>query len=395
MKSTKQKKVMNSIEKSNTSGVYTKTFKTGKPNDECYTSMQDIMNELSYWAKKGKFEGKNIICPCDWNILGDFKDNKNCYSITIKFNKDNVDVKGNTVVKTNVQYSLFDDNNIPTSIEVKENEIDDILRNQLVCNFVRVLTQNARRWGIKSITMSGYNPAVYKGIKFQDIDYSKYDICITNPPFSLMKEFTKKIIEESNSNGHHLDFIFLAPFLNRAHPCEAIYLMTHHAWLGSGIHLNQTFDNPTPENNYSGTKAVACDWIVSWPDAQDERDAEDYKTGIKYETYKDDFMEMPNMIMKDGTHAIKVSSKYPDDYDGWMFGNIGILDRLNQHKYEWYSVETSKYYNTGGKANPFDMSRGKYNINENLEFGNGKHFFGGIVFRKKPEFHKKAIDNKN
>ena len=386
MKELKQNEVLNSIKKVNESGVRKKTFKTGKPNDECYTSMQDIMDELFYWSKKGKFEGKNIICPCDWNILGDVKDNKNVYSITISYSDNGVDVLGNSVKKAAVQISLFDEENKPTKIDIKENEIDDFLRNELVCNFVRVLTQNARKWGIKSITMSGYNPALGRGIKFQDIDYSKYDICITNPPFSLMKEFTKKIIEESNSNGHHLDFIFLAPFLDRGIPSLGVYLMLKKAFLGSGICLSLPFNNPTRENNYSGTKTVACDWIVSWSDAQDERDAEDRKTGIKYELYKDDFMEMPYMIMKDGTHALRVTTKYPDDYDGWMFGNIGVLNRLNQHKYEWYLVDADKWHNEHKDFCPFAMNNnGRFNFNEItwLDKNKTKEAFSGIVFRKK------------
>lgn len=382
MREIKQNKVLNSIKKANESGAYVRACKKGKPNDECYTSMQDIMDELFYWSKKGKFEGKNIICPCDWNILGDVKDNKNVYSITINYSDNGVDVLGNSVKKASVQIGLFDEENKSTKIDIKENEIDDLLRNQLVCNFVRVLTQNARKWGIKSITMSGYNPALDRGIKFQDIDYSKYDIVITNPPYSLLPEFCKKIMIDNP----HLDFIFLAPFLNRGNPGLGLYLMLKKAFFGSGIHLNPTFDNPTPENNYSGTKTVACDWIVSWSDAQDERDAEDYKTGIKYETYKDDFMEMPYMIMKDGTHAIRVTTKYPDDYDGWMFGNIGVLNRLNQHKYEWYLVTASKWYNEHKDFCPFAMNKnGKYIFQETLwlDQNKTKKSFAGIVFRKK------------
>ena len=50
------------------------------PNDECYTSMQDILNELSQWSDK--FENKNIICPCDWDIVDD---EDNIYSLKIDF----------------------------------------------------------------------------------------------------------------------------------------------------------------------------------------------------------------------------------------------------------------------------------------------------------------------
>ena len=183
-----------------------------KKNDECYTDMQDILNELSQWAALDKFNGKNIICPCDWDIVG----NENIYSITIKYKDSGVEVFGNSAYKAveSVQYDLWSDDDTPviTRITLKEEEIEDFLRDKLTCNFVRTLTQNARAWGIKSITASGYNPANGKGIKFQDVDYSKYDICITNPPFSLYGEFMKAIVGK-------IDFIVLAPLMNRANPC--------------------------------------------------------------------------------------------------------------------------------------------------------------------------------
>ena len=34
-----------------------------KPNDECYTSQQDILNEMGYWAELNKFRNKRVICP--------------------------------------------------------------------------------------------------------------------------------------------------------------------------------------------------------------------------------------------------------------------------------------------------------------------------------------------
>lgn len=50
------------------------------PNDECYTSMQDIINELSQWS--GKFINKNIICPCDWDIV---EEDDDIYSLRMFF----------------------------------------------------------------------------------------------------------------------------------------------------------------------------------------------------------------------------------------------------------------------------------------------------------------------
>ncbi len=350
-----------------------------KNNDECYTGMQDILNELSYWAALDKFRGKNIICPCDWDIVG----SENIYSITIKYRESGVEVFGNSAYKTveSVQYDLWSDDATPvvTRITLKEDEIEDFLRDKLTCNFVRTLTQNARAWGIKSITASGYNPATGKGIKFQDVDYSKYDVCITNPPFSLYAEFMECIVGA-------IDFIVLAPFANRNSPCVGLHLMLKNAYLGQGVECHMTFANPTKENNYSGTKVVNCDWITSFTEAQDERNAKHFRSGIKYELYQDEFTVMPNMIMKDGTCPIRVSmSTYPEDYEGWMFASTGVLDNLDQETYEWYGTGFRKYFNqTNPSLSPFN---GKV-TSAILIQSNGKKAFDNIVFRKKPSVGK-------
>ncbi len=347
-----------------------------KKNDECYTDMRDIVNELSQWAALGKFKGKKIICPCDWDVVKD----EPIYSITITYKEPGVEVIGNNVYKAvkSVEYvRLFDFEGETTEehIALAEDEIEDFLRDKLTCNFIRTFTQNARAWGIKSITASGYNPAIDRGVKFQDVDYSKYDICVTNPPFSLYAAFMKTIVGK-------IDFIILAPLLNRNTPSIGLPLMLKQAYLGFGIELHMTFDNPTKENNYSGTKVVNCDWVTSFPEAQDERNAKHYKSGIKYEIYKDEYVEMSGMTMKDGTHPIRVSmSTYPEDYDGWMFATIGVLDNLDMETYEWYGTHLHKYLNTHPDFSPFAHKTSDAMHTTAL----GNTLFQGIVFRKKPK----------
>lgn len=369
----KQNKVLNKIKNalSNNQSVDTMQNAKKNPNDECYTDMQDILNELSYWAALGKFSGKNIICPCDWDIV----EGENIYSITITYKNDDVEVEGNSVFKAvkSVCYDLWSDDEEPTitKIELKEDEIEDFLRDKLTCNFLRTFTQNARAWGIKSITASGYNPATDKGIKFQDIDYSKYDHCATNPPFSLFGEFMKTIVGKIN-------FTILAPFLNRISPCVGKYLMTNEAYLGKGIHLALDFNNPTKENAYH-TKSVACDWLVSFPEAQQERNNQNFMSGVEYDVYKDEYVEIPTMTMKDGTHPIRVPGQFPEDYDGWMFGGANILDKLNQDKYEWCITNAKGYLNHNKDKNPF-AHKLTDTMTKNPITGKGFH---GIVFRKK------------
>lgn len=371
----KQDKVLKKINNSLSSGQ-ANTALGVKNNDECYTDMQDILNELSKWAALGKFKGKDIICPCDWDIVN----GENIYSITIMYKEPGVEVQGNYVFKAvkSVYVDLWstDEEHTVERIALAEEEIEDFLRDKLTCNFVRTLTQNARAWGIKSITASGYNPANGLGVKFQDIDYSKYDVCITNPPFSIKAEFMESIVGK-------IDFIVLLPFVSRNKNPIGIPLMLGQAYLGYGVECHINFKNPTQENNYSGSKVVNCDWITSFPEAQIERNAKHFKSGVKYDLYKDEFQVVDKMIMKDGTSPIRVSmSTYPEDYTGWMFATIGVLDNLDQNVYEWYSTDTTGFFNThpiGKQLSPFK----DHWTCDKIAIGN-KKLFGGIVFRKKP-----------
>lgn len=135
------------------------------------------------------------------------------------------------------------------------------------------------------------------------------------------------------------------------------------------------FNNPT----YNGTKCVNCDWLTSFPDAQNIRNNKHFKTGIKYAD--NTYLTMPNMIMKDGKCPIRVSmSTYPDDYDGWMFGTIGILDKLDQSVYEYYISDYAAFYNENPDLSPYN---GKIKTFKLHIIENGQNSFNGIIFRKK------------
>lgn len=373
----KQEKVLTKIKNSLNSGQ-ANTALGVKNNDECYTDPQDILNELSKWAALGKFQGKKIICPCDWDVVKD----EPIYSITITYKEPGVEVIGNNVYKAvkSVEYvRLFDfeGETAEEHIALAEDEIEDFLRDKLTCNFIRTFTQNARAWGIKSITASGYNPAIDRGIKFQDVDYSKYDVCVTNPPFSLKAEFMSCIVGK-------IDFIVLLPFVSRNKNPIGIPMMLKQAYLGYGVECHLTFSNPTKANNYSGTKVVNCDWITSFSEAQQERNNKHFKSGIKYNLYKDEFEVVDKMVMKDDTCPIRVSmSTYPEDYDGWMFANIGVLDNLDQDTYEWYSTDTTGFFNNDPVGKTMSPYKGRWTCDK-IAIGD-KKLFGGIVFRKKPK----------
>lgn len=334
-----------------------------KQNDECYTQTKDIYKELSQWAALDKFRGKEIICPCDWDVSDELN------SITITYTDTGIEVSGNSVYKdfSNSMPTLWHSELPAKNLDIQESELEDFLNDTKICGFVKVLTQYARDWGIRSITASGYNPATNTGIKYQEVDYSKYDICITNPPFDGYREFTDAIIDK-------IDFIVIAPMLNRSHPCVGLYLMLRKAYLGFGAGIALKFENPTT----NGIKAVACDWLTSFTEAQDARNAKEFKSGIKYK--EGDYEVMPKMTMKDGTHPIRVgSTTFPEDYDGWMFASVRLLDKLDQNTYEWCGTRYISYLNTHPEISPF-----AHKCNDEMyTLPNGKMGFNGFVFRKR------------
>ena len=372
----KQQKVLNKIKHTLNSGLTTPLGT--KPNDECYTSMKDILDELSKWGTLGKFKGKRIVCPCDWDISND----SDVYQINIEYDC-NKNVKTSSISDNikSIVYKKFDlskllnDEVIETvhSISVKPEEVDEFLRNKLTCNFVRTLTQNAKEWGIKSITASGFNPDTNEGIKFQDVDYSKYDICITNPPFSLYGEFMKCIVGK-------IDFICLAPFLNRVSPNVGLPLMLKQAYLGFNVYIGLNFYNPTNKNEYK-TKSVACDWITSFNEAQLERNKEfeNHKSGISIHDYANEYIEYPLVTMKDGSHPIRVpATQIPDDYYGWMFTSINVLHLISFDDYIWYISNAKGYYN---KLNP-DDNPFMHKATNDMWMINGKKTFHGILLKR-------------
>ena len=333
-----------------------------KADDEFYTSFADIVAELSHWTNKLK--DKNIICPCD------FSPTPKISSITIDFSKNSFYINSiKTKQNEGIYYSLFPEFNIQApQKEISESQLREILANQEVVNFINYLWAVGKEAGIKSVTASGYDIKTGLGVSFDEVDYDQYDLVITNPPFSLYSSFMECIGD--------IDKIIIAPFMNRVAPCVAIPLMERKAYLGYGRHLAMNFNNPTGGKG----KKVAVDWIVSWPDAQNEVDKLSYDTGLKYD--KLSYKEMPYMTMKDGTKPLKIKSvtEIPDDYNGYMFTSVAVLDKLNQSKYDWICTGCKRYFNKEHpEKNPFAHAVS----NEMMGYGTNDSCFHGILFKKK------------
>ncbi len=144
-------------------------------DDEYYTLFQDIADEVSHYLPQ--LRGKRILCPCDWN---ESYDEEIVYKAEgYKLNRD-LFVQGGTAK-----------NDAVTKSAEKIEKSMDLVKNQ----FVYYLLGKAEEWGVLSISTCGYDPRINKGVRYQDIDYSNYDVIITNPPFSSFDQFIDLLIK--------------------------------------------------------------------------------------------------------------------------------------------------------------------------------------------------------
>ena len=369
----KQKKV---IKKINAKYGAIETLKAAKanPNDEFITGLNDISKELIHYTHY--FKGRNIICPCDCDILK----NDKVHKIEIFFNdtpeKRFISPTGFIYkIKYLIYYTLVNNTYIPTKIE--GNTARDFISKNIVCNFIKAIVDIGEDYGIHSVTASGFNTLTQEGFRFETVDYNKYNLIITNPPFSQYKTFMNTImpyVEKRKGSNNPLDFILLSSYKNRMNPCVGIGLMQRIFYLGFGRHLNLKFNEINKDNAYT-TKIVSVDWITTFSDAQNIIDKTHKSTGIDFNLYKEDYPILNTITMKDNTHPIVIKSKgaIPDNYFGWMQGSIGILTDLNFNEFDWFITNAKKLYNTQKpELNPFLHKATDTMLN-----------FHGIVFKRK------------
>ncbi|MFV8470192.1 adenine-specific methyltransferase EcoRI family protein [Mycoplasma sp. SK928A] len=125
-------------------------------NDEFYTQYDDIAKELNHY--KEQLKGKNILCPCDFDFYLLSEDEKK-------------------IIQNGKLLEQYNDG----------------------FNFSRFLRAKEDEWNL-NLTFSAYIPETNEGVPFQESikEFAKKHpdgIIITNPPFSLFREFIETIME--------------------------------------------------------------------------------------------------------------------------------------------------------------------------------------------------------
>ena len=310
----------------------TTLFDKAKKNkaDEFYTQLPDIEAEMHHY--KEQFRGKVIFCNCDdpyesnffkyfamnFNFLGLKKLIATCYTGS--------PVAGN-------QLSLFDvvsldnkstDTERPYKIEITEVR-DENADGAIDLTDVEYLLKN-RRNALTLLNGDGdfRSPECIELLK-------EADIVITNPPFSLFREYVSQLIEYDKK------FVIIGN-VNAITYKETFKLIKEDKiWLGQSIHSgDREFRVPdhyplqaagfrVDENGVKYIRVKGVRWFTNFDFEQRHENITLYKhyTPEEYPRY-------------DNYNAIEVSktAEIPLDWDGAMGVPITFLDKYNPEQFE-------------------------------------------------------------
>lgn len=272
-----------------------------KRDDEYYTLFSDIAAEVSLYLPQ--LRGKRILCPCDWD---------ESYNEELVYKEEGY-IFGR---------DLFSQEGSIKNIDIAQTREKIEKRMDLVkCQFVYYLLGQAEEWGIRSISVSGYNPQTGQGVCFQDIDYSYYDVIITNPPFSQFDEFIDLLIK----NGK--EFLVIGP---QTAPTEKSII--HHFREGNiriGYHYHLSgFRRPDgsvlPKQHNTPR---SCLWYTN---LQVEENTKEIILSCSYEEHPENYPKYVNYDAID----VRATAEIPFDYYGEMGVPITFLQKYNPKQFE-------------------------------------------------------------
>ena len=252
-------------------------------NDEFYTQISDIEKELKYYREH--FNGKKVYLNCD-GLKSDFW----------KFFYLNYDFLELTKL---------------TAIHYEENEK------------TYKVTYDGKQ--IKKEYLKG-NGDFRSDESIEEL--KSCDIVVTNPPFSLFREFVAQLIEYNKK--------FLIIGNNNAITYKEIFplIKNNEIWLGHNS--NKTIEFIMPNNyesdktNKNGDKIGKVPAISWFTNLDNNKRHEIIETGIKYEKKKDSYEFYDNY---EALNIDKVN-EIPDDYKGIMGVPITFLTKYNPNQFE-------------------------------------------------------------
>jgi len=284
--------------------------KTNK-KDEFYTQLSDIERELKHYKKH--FKNKVVYCNCDDPRVSNF-----FHYFSYNFEKLGLKRLITTCYK-NQNIDLFSKNDSENAIYLEYN--GDKNGNHV---------PDLEEIGIKHLRGDGD----FRSEESLEL-LRQADIVVTNPPFSLFREYVSQLIEYDKK------FIIIGSFNAITYKDIFKLIQTNKMWLGYGFKGGNAYFQTTHNTDefakgvYDESTGLVKFRNIAWYTNLDM--AKRYEDLILYKQYN------PNDYPKyDNYNAINVSKTkdIPIDYDGVMGVPITFLDKYNPEQFEIVGSDT-------------------------------------------------------
>ncbi len=294
--------------------------------DEFYTQLADIENELKHY--KEKFRNKVVLCNCDdpyeSNFFKYFANNFNHLGlkklISTSFTKSPI---AGTQLPLFEMEGLKPDGKQPFKVEI--NEVPDADGNGSVdLSDVQYLLKHD-----KNIATPLKENGDFRSKECVEL-LKQADIVVTNPPFSLFREYVAQLVQ------HDKKFLIIGS--KNAITYKEIFqlIQDNKLWLGYGFSGgNAYFKTPYEDNEayasgvYNPETGLVKFRNVGWFTNLDFE--ERHEDVVMYKKYKPE--EYPKYVNYDAIEVSKVA-EIPFDYAGEMGVPITFLDRYNPEQFE-------------------------------------------------------------
>ncbi|MCL2743531.1 MAG: adenine-specific methyltransferase EcoRI family protein [Planctomycetaceae bacterium] len=344
-------------------------------NDEFYTQMTDIEKEV--WYYRSQFKGKVIFCNCDapyesdffkyfalnFNFFGLKKLIAACYA-------------GSPIANTELslfEYEPAEDRTTRAPHKIEIAEVEDYNGDSAVNSAdVENLLRNK-----KNVLTRLNGDGDFRSQECIEL-LKQADIVVTNPPFSLFREYVAQLME------YKKEFLIIGNVNAISYQEIFPLIRDNKLWLGESIHSgDRAFRVPdyyplsavgcgVDENGHRFIRVKGVRWFTNIQVTKSKR----YDMLPLYKQYN------PKKYPKyDNYDAIEVSkaAEIPADYDGAMGVPITFLDKYNPNQFVIIGLAAGGYNReiVGLEKNP--------DIKDARPLINGKNTYARIFICKKAE----------
>lgn len=308
--------------------------------DEFYTQLADIEKELRHY--RDKFAGKVVLCNCDDPRVSNFFHffSYNFEQLALK--------KLVTTCYKNQNADLFSQNDSERAIYLEYTGSKKGGR-----------VPDPEEIGIKHLRGDGD----FRSGECIEL-LKRADIVVTNPPFSLFREYVAQLIE------YDRQFLIIGNQNAITYKECFKFIKEGKMWLGASIHSGDRWfgvphDYPltaaTHKTDGDGRKYIKVKG-VRWFTNMDYK--ERHEDLILYRTYYGHEKDYPRYDNYDAIN-VDATKDIPSDYDGVMGVPITFLDKFNPEQFEIV-------------GNEYDL-----NISKGRAYVNGKRMYSRLFIRNK------------